>query len=158
MPEMLPETMMAIGFDAPGGPEVLRSEVLPVPKPEPGEVLVKVAFSGVNRPDVAQRQGLYPPPAGASPIPGLEIAGTVVALGEGVMAELLGAPVCALVAGGGYAEYCTAHTGHCLPVPDGLPLGESEPPPSGVAEPPAVGGLLGDWEELPERLPVAVAE
>jgi len=125
MPEMLPESMMAIGFDAPGGPEVLRSEELPVPQPGPGEVLVKVAFAGVNRPDVAQRQGLYPPPAGASPIPGLEIAGTVVVLGEGVMAELLGAQVCALVAGGGYSEYCTAHMGHCLPVPDGLPLAEA---------------------------------
>ena len=125
MPEMLPESMMAIGFDAPGGPEVLRSEHLPLPQPAVGEVLVKVAFAGVNRPDVAQRQGLYPPPAGASPIPGLEIAGTVVALGEGVMPELLGTQICALVAGGGYAEYCTAHAGHCLPVPEGLPLAEA---------------------------------
>ena len=104
MPEMLPESMMAIGFDAPGGPEVLRSEHLPLPQPAVGEVLVKVAFAGVNRPDVAQRQGLYPPPAGASPIPGLEIAGTVVALGEGVMPELLGTQICALVAGGGTGD------------------------------------------------------
>ncbi len=125
MLEMLPETMMAVGFDAPGGPEVLRSEVLPLPVPGPGEVLVKVAFAGVNRPDVAQRQGLYPPPAGASPIPGLEIAGTVVALGADVAHELLGTQVCALVAGGGYAEYCTANAGHCLPVPEGLSLAEA---------------------------------
>jgi putative PIG3 family NAD(P)H quinone oxidoreductase len=125
MAELVPEAMLAIGFDAPGGAEVLRSEVLPLPVPGPGEVLVKVAFAGVNRPDVAQRQGLYPPPAGASPIPGLEIAGTVVALGAGAMAELLGTQVCALVAGGGYAEYCTAHAGHCLPVPQGLPLSEA---------------------------------
>ena len=125
MAEMVPESMLAIGFDAPGGSDVLRSEVLPLPLPGPGEVLVKVAFAGVNRPDVAQRQGLYPPPAGASPIPGLEIAGTIVALGTGVVPELLGTQVCALVAGGGYAEYCTANAGHCLPVPDGLPLAEA---------------------------------
>ena len=125
MLEILPESMMAIGFDVPGGAEVLRGEVLPLPVPGPGEVLVQVAFAGVNRPDVAQRQGLYPPPAGASPIPGLEIAGTVVALGAGVMPELLGSQICALVAGGGYGEYCTAHAGHCLPVPEGLPLAEA---------------------------------
>ncbi|MEO6717396.1 MAG: NAD(P)H-quinone oxidoreductase [Novosphingobium sp.] len=125
MPEMLPEMMMAIGILAPGGPEVLRPETLPMPVPAPGEVLVKVAFAGVNRPDVAQRQGLYPPPPGASPVPGLEIAGTVVVLGAGAPPELLGARVCALVAGGGYAEYCTANAGHCLPVPEGLPLAEA---------------------------------
>ena len=125
MPEILPESMIAIGFTAPGGPDVLRSEVLPLPVPGRGEVLVKVAFAGVNRPDVAQRQGRYPPPAGASPIPGLEIAGTVVALGEGTPPELLGTQVCALVAGGGYAEFCTANAGHCLPVPEGLPLAEA---------------------------------
>ena len=125
MPELLPETMMAVGFDAPGGAEVLRAEALSLPQPGPGEVLVKVAFAGVNRPDVAQRQGMYPPPAGASPIPGLEIAGTVVAIGSGVLPEMLGTQVCALVAGGGYAEYCTANAGHCLPVPEGVPLAEA---------------------------------
>jgi NADPH:quinone reductase len=125
MADRVPETMTAVGFAAPGGPEVLRPEVLAVPEPKPGEVLVKVAFAGVNRPDVAQRQGHYPPPAGASPIPGLEIAGEVVALGAGVAAELLGARVCALVTGGGYAEYCTADARHCLPVPPGLPLAEA---------------------------------
>jgi len=122
MIETVPETMEAAGFEAPGGPEVLRIERLPVPVPGPGEVLVRVAFAGVNRPDVIQRQGFYPPPPGASPIPGLEISGDVVALGEGVGPELLGQPVCALVSGGGYAEYCLAQAEHCLPVPEGLPL------------------------------------
>ncbi|MFM2273810.1 MAG: hypothetical protein RL702_2875, partial [Pseudomonadota bacterium] len=122
MIETVPETMEAAGLKAPGGPEVLRIERLPVPVPGPGEVLVRVAFAGVNRPDVIQRQGFYPPPPGASPIPGLEISGDVVALGEGVGPELLGQPVCALVSGGGYAEYCLAQAEHCLPVPEGLPL------------------------------------
>ena len=122
---MLPETMTAMGFDAPGGPEVLRAESLPVPAPGQGQVLVRVAFAGVNRPDVAQRTGSYPPPPGASPIPGLEVSGEVVALGDGVDAELLGQPVCALVAGGGYAQYCLAEAAHCLPVPAGLSLAEA---------------------------------
>ncbi len=111
------ETMTAIGFDAPGGPDVLRREILPVPRPGPGEVLIRTAFAGVNRPDVVQRMGLYPPPPGASPIPGLEISGAVVMLGEGVEPALLGQKVCALVSGGGYAEYCLAVADHCLPVP-----------------------------------------
>ena len=118
----LPALMNAVGFDEPGGPEVLRTEVVPVPRPGPGEVLVKVAYAGVNRPDVVQRRGLYPPPPGASPSPGLEISGSVVALGEGVMSLLPGTRVCALVSGGGYAEYCLARAEHCLPVPEGLPL------------------------------------
>ena len=125
MSAIIPQTMTAVGFDAPGGPDVLRLETLAVPTPGPGEVLIKVAFAGVNRPDVVQRLGHYPPPPGASPIPGLEIAGEVVALGEGVDAALLGQKVCALVSGGGYAEYCRAHAGHCLPVPDGLSLAEA---------------------------------
>jgi len=116
--------MTAIGYDAPGGAEVLRPETVPVPAPGPGQVLVRVAFAGVNRPDVVQRQGLYPPPPGASPIPGLEIAGDVVAAGEGAE-ELVGQTVCALVSGGGYAEYCLAEAGHCLPVPPGLSLAEA---------------------------------
>jgi NADPH:quinone reductase len=125
MAELLPEMMTAVGFDAPGGPEVLRPESLPVPAPGPGEALIKVAFAGVNRPDVAQRQGSYPAPAGASPIPGLEIAGEVVALGEGTDSLMIGQLVCALVAGGGYAEYCAADARHCLPVPHGLSLAEA---------------------------------
>lgn len=121
----LPVTMTAVGFDGHGGPEVLRPETLPVPRPGPGQVLVKVAYAGVNRPDVIQRQGSYPPPPGASLIPGLEIAGQVVALGEGVTIPLLGQNVCALVSGGGYAQYCLAEAGHCLPVPESLPLDQA---------------------------------
>jgi NADPH:quinone reductase len=125
MSETIPETMRAIGFDAPGGPEVLRGETLSVPQPGTGEVLVKVAYAGVNRPDVAQRQGAYPPPPGASPIPGLEISGKVVAIGAGVEPAMLNRDICALVSGGGYAEYCLADARHCLPVPAGLTLAEA---------------------------------
>ncbi len=116
----LPATMTAMGFDAPGGPEVLRPETLSVPAPGRGQVLLRVAFAGVNRPDVIQRQGFYPPPPGASPIPGLEVSGQVVAAGAGVTAPFLGQMVCALVSGGGYAEYCLAEAALCLPVPEGL--------------------------------------
>lgn len=125
MSEALPATMTAIGFDAPGGPEVLRARTLPVPRPGPGELLIKVAHAGVNRPDVIQRQGFYPAPKGASPIPGLEIAGTVAAIGLGAQPELLDQEVCALVTGGGYSEYCLADARHCLPVPEGLSLAEA---------------------------------
>ncbi len=125
MAQTLPLQMTAVAIQSPGGPEVLVPGPVPVPQPGPGEVLVKVAFAGVNRPDVAQRQGSYPAPADASPLPGLEIAGTVAALGEGVESPALGARVCALVAGGGYAEYCIADAGQCLPVPDSLPLDEA---------------------------------
>ena len=125
MSEIVPESMTAIGFENPGGPEVLAALRMPVPQPAPGEVLIRVAFAGVNRPDVVQRQGNYPPPPGASPIPGLEVAGVVAAIGEGVDPALLGQTVCALVTGGGYAQYCTAVAGHCLPVPEGLPLAEA---------------------------------
>jgi NADPH2:quinone reductase len=125
MPVFIPETMTAIGFDAPGGPEVLRPEILPVPCPGPDEVLIKVAFAGVNRPDIVQRMGNYPAPPGASPIPGLEIAGEVVAIGAGASDVLAGEQVCALVPGGGYAGYCIARAEHCLPVPAALPLEEA---------------------------------
>ena len=125
MAEALPDQMTAMGYDAPGGPDVFRSEQLPVPQPGPGEVLVRVAYAGVNRPDVIQRQGFYPPPTGASPIPGLEIAGEIAAAGEGVGKEWLGQKVCALVSGGGYAEYCLATFDHCLPVPEGVSLAEA---------------------------------
>ena len=123
--QTFPQAMLAAGFDAPGGPEVLHLSDLPVPIPGPGEVLVKVAFAGVNRPDVIQRQGFYPPPPGASPIPGLEIAGAVVALGEGADPALLGRQVCALVSGGGYAQYCLALADLCLLVPTDLPLDQA---------------------------------
>ncbi len=125
MAEVLPTEMTAMGFDAPGGPEVLRPETLPVPVPAQGEVLIRVAFSGVNRPDVIQRQGFYPAPPGASPIPGLEVAGTIVACGKGVSPDMFGQRVCALVTGGGYAQFCLAKAAHCLPVPDDLLLSEA---------------------------------
>jgi len=119
--------MTAIEIERPGGPEVLRPVSRPVPQPAQGEVLVRVAAAGVNRPDLMQRQGKYPPPPGASDIPGLEIAGTIVALGpsaEGPTFQI-GRPICALVAGGGYAEYCVAPAPQCLPVPDDLSLVEA---------------------------------
>lgn len=122
MSQSLPETMTAIEIRKPGGPEVLVPGKRPVPRPGAGEVLLKVAAAGVNRPDVLQRQGSYPPPKGASDIPGLEIAGEVVALGEDVTVPKLGDRVCALVTGGGYAEYCLAPAPQCLPVPKGYSL------------------------------------
>jgi putative PIG3 family NAD(P)H quinone oxidoreductase len=122
MPEptnALPATMIAIEIREPGGPEVLVPAERPLPQPGPGEVLVRVAAAGVNRPDVMQRKGMYPPPPGASDIPGLEIAGEVVALGEGVQGIAAGDRVCALVSGGGYAGYCVADPRLCLPWPRG---------------------------------------
>jgi len=121
----IPATMTAVGFAAPGPPEVLRAETVEVPRPGPQQVLIRVAYAGVNRPDVIQRQGFYPAPPGASPIPGLEVAGEVVAAGPGVTVPLVGSQVCALVSGGGYAEYAIAHAGHCLAVPEGLPLDQA---------------------------------
>jgi putative PIG3 family NAD(P)H quinone oxidoreductase len=117
----IPEMMRAVQALEPGGPEVLHIVELPVPQPGPGEVLVKVAAAGVNRPDVLQRLGNYPPPPGAPATLGLEIAGTVVAGAP----ELVGQAVCALVAGGGYAEYCVAPAGTCLPVPEALSMAEA---------------------------------
>ncbi|HEY1543358.1 MAG TPA: NAD(P)H-quinone oxidoreductase [Xanthobacteraceae bacterium] len=116
----LPSTMTVIGISAPGGPDVLVPQTRPVPTPGPDEILVKVAAAGVNRPDVMQRRGLYPPPAGASDIPGLEIAGEVVACGKDVMRWKVGDQVAALVIGGGYAQYCLAVEGHALPIPAGV--------------------------------------
>jgi NADPH2:quinone reductase len=116
--------MMAVVAPQPDGAEELALVERPVPRPGPGEVLVKVAAAGVNRPDILQRRGLYPPPPGAPDILGLEIAGEVVETGEGAE-ELLGRQVCALVAGGGYAEYCAAPIGCCLPVPDAISLIEA---------------------------------
>lgn len=121
MPE-IPDEMNAIDPAGPGGPEVLELVRRPVPEPGPDEVLVRVAAAGVNRPDVLQRRGLYPPPPGAPSIPGLEIAGAIVDMGDGVAMEIHGMPVCALVAGGGYAEYAVVHADMCLPVPEGLSM------------------------------------
>ena len=120
-----PATMTAIAISRPGGPEVLVAEQRPVPQPGPGEILVKVAAAGVNRPDISQREGRYPPPPGASDLPGLEIAGEVVALGEGATAWKIGDKVCALAHGGGYAQYCAVHESHALPVPKGLSMVEA---------------------------------
>ena len=121
----LPSTMTAIEIKSPGGPEVLVPAKRPVPKPAAGEVLIQMAAAGINRPDVLQRKGGYAPPPGASDIPGLEIAGRIAALGEGVGGFALGQEVTALVAGGGYAEYCTAPAPQVLPVPKGVSLVEA---------------------------------
>ena len=117
---MLPSRMTAIAIRAPGGPEMLVPEERQVPAPGVGEILVKVEAAGVNRPDVMQRMGLYPPPKGAPDIPGLEIAGTVAACGTGVKRWREGDQVAALVVGGGYAQYCLAHETHALPIPGKL--------------------------------------
>ncbi len=117
--------MTAIEIREPGPPQVLRAVRRPLPQPKAGEVLIRVAAAGVNRPDVLQRKGLYPAPPGASDIPGLEVAGVVVAVGEGVTDPALGARVCALLAGGGYAEYTTAPAVQCLPAPTQLALEEA---------------------------------
>ena len=118
----VPSRMTAIAIKAPGGPEMLVPEERPVPSSGDGEILVKVAAAGVNRPDVMQRKGLYPPPKGAPDIPGLEIAGEVAALGPNVTRWKVGDKVMALVIGGGYAQYCLAHEGHALPVPAGMSM------------------------------------
>ncbi|MEA3010762.1 MAG: NADPH:quinone reductase [Sphingomonadales bacterium] len=117
--DAIPDTMTAIDPAAPGGPEVLQPVERPVPRAEAGEVLIRVEAAGVNRPDVMQRLGFYPPPPGAPTIPGLEVAGTIVGGGRH------GERVCALVAGGGYAQYCTAPEGQCLPVPEGFSMVEA---------------------------------
>jgi NADPH2:quinone reductase len=121
----IPSTMTAIVIRAPGGPEELVPEQRPVPQPGEGEVLIKVAAAGVNRPDVMQRKGLYPPPKGGTDIPGLEVAGEVVALGPNATRWKLGDRVMALVVGGGYAQYCLAHESACLPIPPGLSMHEA---------------------------------
>ena len=120
--EKVPSQMTVIAISKPGGPEVLLPETRPVPAPGPNEILVKVAAAGVNRPDVAQRSGAYPPPPGASDLPGLEIAGEVVALGAGAQKHKLGDTVMSLVAGGGYAEYCIAQDAQAMAVPASLSI------------------------------------
>ena len=125
MPQNLPKDMTAIKISEPGGPEVLVPTVIPIPKPKKGEVLVKTAAAGVNRPDIMQRKGNYPPPRGASEIPGLEVSGTIVKISDDVRFWKIGDKVCALVAGGGYAEYCTAPALQCLPIPKSLSMEEA---------------------------------
>ncbi len=122
MTRILPTQMRAIEIARPGGPEVLRLGQRPVPVAAAGEVLIEVATAGVNRPDVLQRKGGYAPPPGASDIPGLEVAGTIIALGAQVTGWKIGDEVCALVTGGGYAEFVNAPAVQCLPVPSGLTL------------------------------------
>lgn len=116
----LPDTMLAVEIATPGGPEVLTPVTRPVPEPMAGEVLIRIAAAGVNRPDVFQRAGLYDPPPGASDLPGLEGAGHIAAIGPGVTKWAIGDPVCALFPGGAYAEYAVTHADHALPVPKGL--------------------------------------
>ncbi len=120
--DTIPDAMNAIGFAAPGGPDVLGLESVEVPQPGADDVLIRVAYAGVNRPDCIQRAGSYPAPPGASPILGLEVAGQVVAVGSNVPSEMIGARVAALTPGGGYAQYCTAPWQHCLGVPDDMDL------------------------------------
>ena len=141
MNDIIPDVMRAVEIASPGGPEQLRIGSRPTPRPGAGEVLVKVAAAGVNRPDIVQRKGLYPPPPGASDIPGLEISGTIVAAGQGVT-HLIGTRTCALVAGGGYAEYCVAPAGTCLPVPEVLRMTEAAAMPE---------TLFTVWTNLFER-------
>jgi NADPH2:quinone reductase len=138
----LPDEMDAIDPAGPGGPEMLVPVRRPVPRPGPGELLIQVAAAGVNRPDVLQRRGLYPMPPGAPSIPGLEVAGVVAATGEEVPAELVGQPVCALLAGGGYAQYAVAPVGQCLPVPPALNMVEAAAMPE---------TLFTVWTNLFER-------
>ena len=121
----LPKTMTAIDPESPGGPEVLKPVTRPLPRPEEGEVLIRVKAAGVNRPDVLQRMGGYPPPPGAPSIPGLEVSGEVVAANGLAEEALIGQQVCALIPGGGYAEYAVAHAGACLIVPEALSMVEA---------------------------------
>lgn len=140
--DKLPAQMTAIAISKPGGPEVLVPEQRPVPKPGPNEILIKVAAAGVNRPDVLQRLGLYPVPPGASDLPGLEISGEVVALGEGVTKRKIGDRVMSLVAGGGYAEYCITHESHAMSVPKGMSMTDA----GAIAE-----TLMTVWHNVFER-------
>jgi NADPH2:quinone reductase len=140
--EKLPAQMTVVGISKPGGPEVLVPETRPVPAPGPNEILIKVAVAGVNRPDVAQRSGSYPPPPGASDLPGLEVAGEVVALGDGANKYKLGDTVMSLVSGGGYAQYCLAHESIAMPVPAGLSITEAGATPE---------TLMTVWHNVFER-------
>ena len=121
----LTHSMLAVEISQPGGPDVLQPVSVPVPVPGHGQIIIRVAYAGVNRPDALQRAGLYAPPASASPLPGLECSGTVVEVGPGVSRWQIGDQVCALLPGGGYAEYVATHESHALPVPRGLSLREA---------------------------------
>ena len=140
--EKLPAQMTVIGISKPGGPEVLIPETRAVPAPGPDEILIKVAAAGVNRPDVAQRSGSYPPPPGASDLPGLEVAGEVVAVGANAKKHKLGDKVMSLVAGGGYAQYCIAQDAQAIAVPPNLSIGEAGATPE---------TLMTVWHNVFER-------
>lgn len=141
--------MRAVEITKPGGPEVLKISERPAPSPGEGEVLIRVAAAGVNRPDCLQRMGVYPPPPGASDLPGLEVAGTIAGVGKGVTRWKEGDAVCALLAGGGYAEYAVAPAGHCLPVPKGLSVIEAATYPEAV---------FTVWVNVFERAKLAAGE
>ena len=147
--EKLPAQMTVIGISKPGGPEVLLPETRALPVPAQGEILVKVEAAGVNRPDVAQRSGIYPPPPGASDLPGLEIAGVVVALGEGATKHKLGDKVMSLVAGGGYAQYCIAQDAQAMAVPSVLSMEEAGATPE---------TLMTVWHNVFERVGLKAGE
>jgi NADPH2:quinone reductase len=147
--EQLPAQMTAVAISKPGGPEVLVPETRPVPKPGPGEILIKVKAAGVNRPDVAQRSGAYPPPPGASDLPGLEVAGEVAALGEGASRHKLGDMVMSLVAGGGYAQYCIAQDAQAMAVPAAFSMLEAGATPE---------TLMTVWHNVFERGALKPAE
>ncbi len=138
----LPEMMRAIEISAPGGPDVLVEGQVPVPAPGPGDVLIEVAAAGVNRPDVLQRLGRYAPPPGASPLLGLEVAGRIAAVGEGIDPAIIGRRVCALTPGGGYAEYVVTPYAQCIPLPPDLSMEEAAAMPE---------TLLTVWHNLFER-------
>jgi NADPH:quinone reductase len=121
----LSHSMLAIEISTPGGPDVLRPCSVPVPVPGHGQIIIRVAYAGVNRPDALQRAGAYAPPPSASPLPGLECSGTVVEIGPGVTRWQIGDKVCALLPGGGYAEYALTHEAHALPIPPGLSMREA---------------------------------
>jgi NADPH2:quinone reductase len=140
--EKLPAQMTVIGISKPGGPEVLLPETRSVPVPGPHEILIKVAAAGVNRPDVAQRSGSYPPPPGASDLPGLEVAGTVAAIGDGVTKHKIGDKVMSLVAGGGYAQYAIAPDAQAMSIPDALSINEAGATPE---------TLMTVWHNVFER-------
>lgn len=129
----IPETMRVVEIPAPGPPEALRIGIRPVPAPGPGEVSIRVAAAGVNRADVMQRKGDYPPPPGASDVPGLEVSGTIAAVGAGVSRLAASDEVCALLTGGGYAEYCVAPAPQCLPIPAGVSLADAAALPEAYA-------------------------
>lgn len=137
-----PAQMTAIGISKPGGPEVLVPEIRPVPSPGANEILIKVAVAGVNRPDILQRSGSYPPPPGASDLPGLEVAGEIAALGEGASKYQLGDKVMSLVSGGGYAQYCVAHESIAMPIPLGFSMIEAGATPE---------TLMTVWHNVFER-------